>query len=91
MNQHQPSSPFPTFLTFLLGAAIGAVVVALTTSRSGPTRRRDLRNLARDGRERTHRAIAAFRGNGLRSKRHFAWNAAPSKPGIQVSLNDLPG
>lgn len=91
MSEPRPSSSFPTFFTFLLGAAIGAVVVALTTSRSGPARRRDLRNLARDSRERTHRAIAAFRGSGLRSRRHFAWNVAPAKPGIQVSVNDLPG
>jgi gas vesicle protein len=36
-----------TTLTFLAGAAVGAVVVALTTSKSGPELRGDLKALGR--------------------------------------------
>ena len=91
MSQNQPSSPFPTLLTFLLGAAVGAVVLALTTSKSGPARRRELKDLVRRSRVRAHQAIEGFRGNGRRSRRHFVWNVPQPKPGIQISVNDLPG
>jgi hypothetical protein len=91
MSQEQPPSPFPALLTFLFGAAMGAVVLALTTSKSGPTRRRELKDLVRRSRARAHQAIEGFRGNGRRSSRHFVWNAAPTKPGIHISVNDLPG
>lgn len=87
-----PSTPvFPAFLTFLVGAAVGAVVVALTTSRTGPKVRRDLKNLARRSRARVHKAVEGFRGPGLRSKRHFVWHTAGPNPVIQVSVGDLPG
>ena len=47
MCQEKMSSICPMLLTFLAGAAVGAAVVALTTPRSGPELRGDLRNLAR--------------------------------------------
>jgi len=41
--------------------------------------------------DRAHQAIEGFRGNGRRSRRHFVWNVPQPKPGIQISVNDLPG
>lgn len=46
MNEPKASSPYgTTLLTFLAGAAVGAVVVALTTPKSGPELRGDLKDL----------------------------------------------
>ena len=45
MNETKPSLA-PTILTFLAGAAVGAIVVALTTPKSGPELRGDLKDLA---------------------------------------------
>ena len=45
MNDTKPSLG-PTLLTFLAGAAVGAIVVALTTPKSGPELRGDLKDLA---------------------------------------------
>jgi len=91
MSQNNPSYVVPTLLTFLVGAAVGAVVVALTTSRTGPRFRRDLKDLARRGKERVHKAAEGFRGPGVRSRRHFEWHVGGPKQGIDVSVNDLPG
>lgn len=48
MSENNASAPIGTMLlTFLAGAAVGAVVVALTTPKSGPDLRGNLRDLAR--------------------------------------------
>src|SRR6478609_3836255 len=48
MNQESTSSSMgPMLLTFLAGAAVGAVVVALTTPKTGQELRGDLKDLAR--------------------------------------------
>ena len=49
---HQESPTAPMLLTFLAGAALGAVVMALTTPKTGPQLRRDLRSLANRARRR---------------------------------------
>ena len=47
MNQESTSSPLGTLLlTFLAGAAAGAVVVALTTRKTGSELRGDIKDLA---------------------------------------------
>jgi len=46
MSHSQDAPIAPMLLTFLAGAAIGAVVMALTTPKSGPQLRRDMRSLA---------------------------------------------
>ena len=46
MNQENVPNVGPMLLTFLAGAAVGAVVVALTTPKSGPDLRRDLKDAA---------------------------------------------
>lgn len=48
MSQENTSSSVgPTLLTFLAGAAAGALLVALTTPKTGPELRGDLKALAR--------------------------------------------
>lgn len=47
MSENETSSMGTMLLTFLAGAAVGAVVVALTTPKSGPDLRGDLKDLAR--------------------------------------------
>ena len=42
---HQDQPLAPMLLTFLAGAALGAVVMALTTPKTGPQLRRDMRAL----------------------------------------------
>ncbi len=47
MSQDNNSSMGPMLLTFLAGATLGALVVALTTPKSGPELRGDIKDLAR--------------------------------------------
>jgi len=49
MSQAQNPPIGPLLLTLLAGAALGAVVVALTTPKSGPQLRGDLKRLVRRG------------------------------------------
>jgi gas vesicle protein len=91
MNQNNAPSIGTVLLTFAAGAAVGAVVVALTTPKTGPGLRRELRDLARCGKDRAEAASGQDRepttpaearvGNGIGDQRR-AW---------KVSVNDLPG
>jgi gas vesicle protein len=47
MSERETTSIGTMLLTFLAGAAVGAVVVALTTPKSGPELRGGLKDLAR--------------------------------------------
>ena len=49
MSENNAPPVVPVLLTFLAGAAIGAIVVALTTPKSGSRLRKDLKDLARCG------------------------------------------
>ncbi len=91
MSQSNPPPVMPALLTFLAGAAIGAIVVALTTPKSGPHLRRDLKNLFRRSRDRAHRAAEGMRGQGPRSRRTYVWHIPGAKGDHPVSVNDLPG
>ena len=51
-------------LLFLLGAAVGAVVVALTTPKSGPELRSDLKDMSGKVKERIRRVGAELRADG---------------------------
>jgi gas vesicle protein len=46
MSQENNSNVGPMLLTFLAGATLGALVVALTTPKTGPELRGDLKDLA---------------------------------------------
>ena len=61
-------------LTFLAGAAVGAVVVALTTRKTGPELRGDLKDLARRAKRKAE-ALADGRRRHLGGPR-----AAPPLP-----------
>jgi len=91
MSQNQTPSALPSLITFLMGAAIGAVVVALTTRKAGPRPRKDLKDLANRGRGRGHRAAEGLRGHGPRPRRTIAWQTPGTKGDHPVSVNDLPG
>jgi hypothetical protein len=91
MNPNSTPTAFPSLFTFLVGAALGAVVVAFTTPKSGPRLRRDLKALARRSRDRARGAVEGFRGHGPRNRRTFVWHAPDPTGDHPVSVNDLPG
>ena len=79
-HQHQPqpscTSPLGTMLlTFLAGAAVGAVVVALTTPKTGPELRGDLKDLAR----RAKRKAGQLADDGSE-----AWDDLKERTGLAV-------
>lgn len=88
MSQSNHPSALPSLITFLVGAAIGAVVVALTTPKSGAHLRNTLRNLARRGKAGARGAVDGFRGTGKRSKRTYVWHVPDPGHDIQVSVAD---
>jgi gas vesicle protein len=91
MNDSKSTSYVPTLLTFLAGAAVGAVVVALTTPKSGPELRGTLKDLS---------CRAKNRAEGLAEEAGEAWDdlkdrtslaAADLKRGATDAVNDLRG
>ena len=66
-------------------------MVALTTPRSGPRLRNDLKELARRGKERARRAAEGLRDHGPRSRRTYVWHIPGARGDHPVSVNDLPG
>lgn len=91
MTQNSSPSLFPPLFVFLVGAAVGAVVVALTTPKSGPRLRKDLKHLGRCGRERAHLVVNGLRGIGRRSRRTYVWHVPGPENDIHISVDDLPG
>jgi len=67
-----PSLAGPLALTFLAGAALGAVVAALATPKSGPELRGDLRRLARRARN---------KAGGLTGEARGAWDDLQERVG----------
>lgn len=72
MNQETPSSRNATLLTFFVGAAVGAIVVALTTPKKGSELREGLACLGRRVKgkignltEQGSRALEAFNDGAL--------------------------
>ena len=91
-QEPQATSSFSTLLlTFLAGAAAGAVVVALTTPKSGPQLRGDIKDLSR----RAKRRVAGLADEAAEMydemKERTALAAADLKRGISDSVNDLRG
>lgn len=91
MSQNPHPSALPSLITFLVGAALGAVVVALTTPKSGPRLRRDLKGLANRGRNRGHRVARELLGPDPRPHRTYVWHTPDAKGGHPISVDDLPG
>jgi gas vesicle protein len=91
MDTENPTSLGPMLLTFLAGAALGAVAVALTTPRSGPDLRGGLRSLARRAQRRAS-DLAENAGSAWDEMKLRAIQAATDfKHGIAVSVDDLRG
>lgn len=91
MSQNPHRSAFPTLITFLVGAALGAVVVALTTPKSSPRLRRDLKGPANRGRVRGHRVARELLRPDPQPRRTYVWYTPDAKGGHPISVNDLPG
>jgi len=91
MNQETKSSIGTMLLTFLAGAAAGAVVVALTTPRTGPELRKDLGELPR----RAKRKAAELAGEAdlawAEFKERTSQAADDLQRGVTESVNDLKG
>ena len=90
MSQNNPPDVVPVLLTFLAGAAIGAIVVALTTPKSGPRLRKELKDLARCGGGKAHDVAEPIPG-ARPAKQQAGWAPGDLKPGRKVSVDDLPG
>ena len=88
-----PESTSPSMstllLTFLVGAAAGAVVVALTTPRTGPQLRGDLKHLGRRAKRKADALAedASEAYEGMRDRTKLA--AHDLKRGLTDAVNDL--
>ncbi len=91
MNQENTPSIAPMLLTFLAGAAVGAVVVALTTPKTGPELRGNLKDLAH---------LAKTKAGDLATDASEAWDAVKGRTGLAAddltrgltdAANDLRG
>jgi gas vesicle protein len=90
MNQEDTSSSFaPMLLTFIAGVAVGAVITALVTPKSGPEMRGDLK----DATNRAKRKVADLAKNAsavlddLKERSRLA--AADLKRGVTDSVTHL--
>jgi len=91
MNDPKPSSFSPALWSFLAGAAVGAVVVALTTPKSGPELRGDLKDLTLRARRRAGQMAdeATETWDDLKGRTTMA--AGDLKRGLADAANDLRG
>jgi gas vesicle protein len=92
MNEKTPTSTVgPMLLTFAAGAALGAVVVALTTPKSGPELRGNLKDLARRTKQRAGDLAedAGLAWNGMKERTVLA--ASDLKRGMNDAADDLRG
>lgn len=91
MTEPKSSPMLPTLLTFLAGAAVGAVVVALTTPKSGPELRSDLKDLTLRAKRRAGQLAddASDTWDDLKGRTTMA--AGDLKRGVVDAANDLRG
>lgn len=91
MNHDNSPSIGPILVTFLAGAALGAVVVALTTPRTGPELRNNLKEIANRGKRKAgdmaDEACEAW--NDLKDRTSLA--AADLQRGMADAAKDLQG
>lgn len=91
MNESKSSSMGTTLLTFLAGAAVGAVIVALTTPKTGPELRGDLKDLTLRAKRRAGQLAddASDTWDDLKGRTVLA--AGDLKRGVTDAANDLRG
>jgi gas vesicle protein len=91
MSENNAPSVVPVLLTFLAGAAIGAIVVALATPKSGPRLRKELGDLVPHGEGKAHEGAEHLPGARKPVKKAAGLAPGDLKPGRKVSVDDLPG
>jgi gas vesicle protein len=91
MNQNNAPSIGSVLLTFAVGAAVGAVVVALTTPKTGPGLRKDLKDLARCGNGTAEDAAKQAKRDPTPAGTRLGSTAGDQRRAWKVSVNDLPG
>lgn len=91
MNSETPSSFCSMTLTFLAGAVLGGVVVALATPKSGPHLRGDLEHMARRAKRKVGH-LAEGAGDAWDALKHRSAHAADHlKRGVAASIHDFHG
>lgn len=91
MSENNAPTVVPVLLTFLAGAAIGAIVVALTTPKSGPRLRKELKDLARCREGNAEDVAKHLPEARKRVKKQAGQAPGDLKHGRNVSVDDLPG
>jgi gas vesicle protein len=91
MSEPKSSNLGPTLLTFLAGAAVGAIVVALTTPKTGPELRGDLKDLTLKAKRRAGELAEDASDTWDDLKGRTALAAADLKRGMADAANDLRG
>jgi len=91
MSQDSTSSIGPMLLTFLAGAAVGAVVVALTTPKTGPELRGNLKDLARRAKRKAEGLADDACGAWDEVKERTAHASGDLRRGVTDAVNDLRG
>jgi gas vesicle protein len=91
MSEPRTSTYGTTLLTFLAGAAVGAVVVALTTPKTGPELRGDLKDLTGQAKRRAGQMMDDACGSWDDLKGRTGLAAADLKRGVTDAANDLRG
>jgi hypothetical protein len=92
MSQENPGTAISTvLLSFVAGAAVGGVIVAFTTRKTGPQLRGDIRDLARRARLKAGAMAEATCGawDGVKDRTSLA--ADDLKRGFTDAANDLRG
>jgi gas vesicle protein len=91
MSETKCSSYGSTLITFLAGAAIGAVVVALTTPKTGPELRGDLKDLSLRAKRKAGEMADDASDTWDDLKDRTALAAADLKRGMADAAKDLRG
>lgn len=91
MSQENTSPIVPMLLTFLAGAAVGAVVVALTTPKTGPELRGNLKDIAHRAKSKAGDLAADASGAWDEMKGRTVLAADDLRRGLSDAKNDLRG
>jgi len=91
MSQETSPSIGPMLLTFIAGAAVGAALVALTTPKTGPELRGDLKDIARRAKRKAGDLAEDASGAWDEMKERTSLAACDLKRGVTDAANDLRG
>lgn len=91
MSQENSAPIGPMLLTFIAGAAVGAALVALTTPKTGPELRGDLKDIARRARRKAGDLAEDASGAWDEMKERTSLAACDLKRGVTDAANDLRG